>query len=388
MFDVVVVGKGLMGSAAFRYLSAELDKVVLVGPDEPENWQSHDGVFASHHDQGRITRVLDADPVWARLAQRSLASYGEIERRSGIRFHHAAGGLRASAVSGEVIDSIEQIGNELEADFKRVSAAEVNEKRPFFNFPTSTHILWEHAPAGYINPRSMVAAQVKVGEQQGGVVVRETAVSLKHHADSIEIITDSGQQIRGRKVLLAMGAYTNMLLPERPLPLQRRAHMILRAEIDEAEQARLAKMPTLIYVLPEGSAMPNLYMLPPVPYPDGKTYTKLGGSSHWQERIFASWDEIRDWFHSDGDPKEAEALKDVLHQTLPNLQVQAYKTQPCILTYTPHEHPFITQLEKGLYVATGGCGAAAKSSDEIGHLAALQVMSQPWPKEFMPDDFK
>ena len=40
MFDVVVVGKGLMGSAAFRYLSAELDKVVLVGPEEPENWQA------------------------------------------------------------------------------------------------------------------------------------------------------------------------------------------------------------------------------------------------------------------------------------------------------------------------------------------------------------
>lgn len=388
MYEIVVVGKGLIGSAVFRYLSAEVTNVALLGPDEPQDWQAHQGVFASHHDQGRITRVLDADPMWAGLAQRSLASYGELERRSGICFHHTVGGLRASAVSGEVIDQIEQVGNRLGADFRRVGASEVNGKRPFFDFPTSTHILWEQAPAGYINPRSMVAAQVKVGEMQGGTVIRETAVSLQQHKDYIELTTDRGHTIQGRKVMLAMGAYTNMLLPETPLQLKRRAHMILRAEVDAAEQARLAEMPTLIYVLPEGSAMPNLYMLPPVVYPDGKTYIKLGGRTHWPERVFASWEGIVDWFHSDGDAKEGEALQAVLHQTLPGLRVERYLTKPCILNYTPHNRPFVDQLNGRLFVATGGNGAAAKSSDEIGRLATLRLLGQPWPSQFDPHDFR
>ena len=59
MFDYIVIGKGLIGSAAGRYLSATGTKVALIGPHEPENWPAHQGVFASHYDQGRLTRVLE-----------------------------------------------------------------------------------------------------------------------------------------------------------------------------------------------------------------------------------------------------------------------------------------------------------------------------------------
>jgi hypothetical protein len=34
----------------------------------PKNWVSHQGAFSSHYDQGRITRVLNDDVVWAKLA--------------------------------------------------------------------------------------------------------------------------------------------------------------------------------------------------------------------------------------------------------------------------------------------------------------------------------
>ena len=35
MFDYIVIGKGLMGSAAARYLSQSGAKVGIIGPDEP-----------------------------------------------------------------------------------------------------------------------------------------------------------------------------------------------------------------------------------------------------------------------------------------------------------------------------------------------------------------
>ncbi|MCA9997961.1 MAG: FAD-binding oxidoreductase [Anaerolineales bacterium] len=391
MFDVIVIGKGMMGSAAARYLSAAGQQVALLGPDEPQDWRSHEGVFSSHYDEGRITRILDADPVWARLAADSLAAYGEIERRSGIAFHHAVGGLRGSAVAGErgepLIAQIEAVGQSLDVPFTRETGESVLEKRPFFHFLPATPLLWETGDAGYVNPRAMVAAQVAVAQQQGTKVIRETAVSLTQVSEGVIVTTDSGQLLQGRKVVVAAGAFSNMVLP-RPLAIRRKAHMVLLAELDEAEQTRLAGMPTLIYLLPTGRSVPNIYMLPPVRYPDGRTYIKLGGGTHWPERIFASWDEIRDWFQGDGDFREGEALREALHYLLPGLQAQSYHTKPCILAYTAHERPYIDQIDERLYVVAGGCGSAAKSSDAIGHLGALLVQGQPWPEGYDRADFR
>ena len=37
MFEYIVIGKGLIGSAAARYLSENSSRVALIGPDEPED---------------------------------------------------------------------------------------------------------------------------------------------------------------------------------------------------------------------------------------------------------------------------------------------------------------------------------------------------------------
>ena len=95
MYEYAVVGKGMIGSAAARYLSQWSDAVVLIGPDEPKgDWSAHDGVFASHYDQGRITRCMDGSLAWALWATRSIAAYPEIEAQSGIRFHYRSGGIQ------------------------------------------------------------------------------------------------------------------------------------------------------------------------------------------------------------------------------------------------------------------------------------------------------
>ena len=69
-YDVIVVGAGLIGSAAARHvLKMEPHlRVCLVGPAEggPGYAQS------CHADEGRITRRTDPDEIWATLASRSL----------------------------------------------------------------------------------------------------------------------------------------------------------------------------------------------------------------------------------------------------------------------------------------------------------------------------
>jgi len=83
-FKFIVIGRGMMGAAAARHLARQTNGVAVIGPDEPEQRKTHEGVFASHYDEGRITRTIDPDRNWALLANRAIGRYREISRDSGI----------------------------------------------------------------------------------------------------------------------------------------------------------------------------------------------------------------------------------------------------------------------------------------------------------------
>ena len=379
MFDFAVIGNGMMGSAASRYLSATGQTVLAIGPGEPTDWQAHQGVFASHYDQGRITRIIDPDPVWAQLAARSIAVYPEIEAQSGITFHTRSGGLRVSpdvTATDDTVNQAEQVGKEVGAICSRLAQTELAQQFPFLHFAKGTVGLWERGGAGYINPRSLVQAQLTVAAQQGAAIVRETVTRITKRKDGIELTTDAGTHYQARKVLIAAGGYTNHLL-ERKLDLRPKAVTVLLAELDEAEVKRLHKMTTLIWRLADHPLLASIYAAPPIRYPDGKIYLKIGGTLKTPVYLHTP-EEFRAWFHSAGNPDETNALRDVLLTLLPNLRVASFQTKPCVYTLTAHNHPYIDQLDDQLFVAAGGCGSSAKSSNEIGRIAALLVEKGGW----------
>eukprot|EP00172_Hildenbrandia_rubra_P004603 Plantae.Rhodophyta-Hildenbrandia_rubra.ctg96390.p1 GENE.Plantae.Rhodophyta-Hildenbrandia_rubra.ctg96390~~Plantae.Rhodophyta-Hildenbrandia_rubra.ctg96390.p1 ORF type:complete len:173 (+),score=15.47 Plantae.Rhodophyta-Hildenbrandia_rubra.ctg96390:77-520(+) len=134
-------------------------------------------------------------------------------------------------------------------------------------------------------------------------------------------------------------------------------------------------MPSVIFY--EGLEAPELsgvYGLPPIKYPDGKVYVKLGGRMP-DLRPLSSKTELLDWFHSEGSKREVELLTDTLFSLIPNLKAKSLLSRPCVVTATAHERPYIDELiPNQVYVAAGGNGAAAKSSNEIGRLAAAMLM--------------
>ncbi|MCB0224988.1 MAG: FAD-binding oxidoreductase [Anaerolineae bacterium] len=387
MFDAIVIGQGLMGSAATRYLSEHSPNVAVIGPTEPDDWATHRGVFASHYDQGRITRILDADPVWALLAKRSIEQYRHIEAGSGISFYHPCGGLQVAA-NADHIDQLARVGQQLEADLQTYRGSALVEACPYFSFPEDTAGVLEGGGAGYINPRSLAAAQLKIAQQQGASIIRETVISVKSNKAGVIVTTAEAHTYQAHKVLIAAGAYTNMLV-DPPLDLALKPRTILLAELPPSETARLAPMLTLIYKLKDNSDLSSIYMLPPIEYPDKKTYIKIGGDLR-DEPAARSFDELRAWFNSGGSRAEAEALKTVLLDLIPDLTATTFLHKPCVTTYTPHRHPFIDTLETGrIFVAAGGCGSSAKSSNEIGRLAAVLLLQNSWGDEALAaDDFK
>ena len=405
MFDIAVIGVGLLGSAALRHLSENFPnlRVCGIGPDEPRDRKTHTGVFASHYDQGRITRVIDPSPMWGQMAQESIAQYPVIERASGIVFHHRAGCLRATDLP-ERIAELDACAEQLSPPHSRLDAEGCRAAHPYLRF-SDDFVAWDEVgEAGYINPRQLVAAQLAAAGANGAAVIREIVAAIECRQNGVTIHTrkplsvpptGQGEAIRARKVLLCAGGYSNTLL-ERKLDLRTKGHTILLAEVAPDEVARLRTMPSIISTFAHEDVS-SLYMLPPVPYPDGKTYIKLGLSGNTDELpapepFFDARhndSELLDWFHTDGREDIAEAMKDALHRMIPGLRAESYHSVPCLITNTAHGNPYIDALDAGrIYVTTGGNGYAAKSSDAIGRLGAQFCATGEWQSDFAREDFR
>lgn len=282
IFEVAVIGLGLIGSAACRYLSLSSDSVLGVGPPEPRDWKTHTGVFASHYDEVRLTRVVDKDDVWSKLAARSIESYKSVEA-SGIKFHHPVGFLRVTPFyqeQGDTLLAAYETGKRNGAAVELIESGEELKRRfPYFQFQKSHAGLVEGGGAGYVNPRALVQAQLEVAAKHDALIVTETAVSIEPTESGVIITTDSGRLLRAKKVLICADAYSNSLLPNRELALTTHLVSVLLGEVDTEEAEKLKSMPSIIWRLHNHPYFHSIYASPPVSYPDGKRYIKIGGRS-------------------------------------------------------------------------------------------------------------
>ena len=126
--------------------------MTLVGPGEPANYGDSEGPFASHFDQGRVTRISAFAEPWATWAKASIDRYAEIAAQSGIAFHDPVG----LVVMADDAQSAADIGRAHGADVQMLSPAELADRYGIASLVASHRILCEGPPAGLINPRRLV----------------------------------------------------------------------------------------------------------------------------------------------------------------------------------------------------------------------------------------
>lgn len=363
--DVIVVGRGLIGSAATRHLADLGHSVTLIGPTEPEDYRGQ-GPFSSHFDQGRITRITAFDEPWGTWAKASIERYAEIAARSGIEFHDPVG----LVVLAKDADRASAAGAALGADTALWTADELMERTGIASTVPGHRIAWEGPPAGLINPRRLVAAQVACAADAGATVVDDVVEQINAETGPIQVTTRSGETVTSDRVLLCTGAYGATLLGmDSDFPIERRTRTIVLAELDEG-----LDLPTLIIDDPPHELLDEAYWVPPVEWPNGKRLIKIGGDS-LPVQLAGSNEEIDQWFQAGASVDEADALFELLTMLLPTRTVTRHSYRPCVVTYPAAGVPHLESVSDRVAVAFGGCGASAKSSDEIGRLAAMEVLS-------------
>jgi len=367
-FDFVVVGRGMMGAAAARHLSRTGASVALVGRGEPADWKAHDGVFASHYDSGRITRTIDQDRDWALLANRSIARYREIEEESGIAFYGETGCLISGHAGGDFVSSVAAVAARYGLDAPLLDRAGLRAHFPWFSLPERSAGVFEAKGAGYIDPRKLVTGQAICMEKAGGVSISDDAVSVTEEGGHASVTLRSGEAVTGGRVLVAAGGFSRApgLLPRVP-KLTVKARTVVLAQLSLLQAEAFAAMPSWIDESTDPSE--HFYLLPPIVYPDGHAYLKIGGDP--TDIDIAEEPAIADWFRGEGNPAAIAHLKRLLARSIPDLDPVRLVSAPCVTTFTVHGYPYAGFVGgERIALLTGGNGAAAKSSDEIGRIGA------------------
>ncbi|MET0748539.1 MAG: FAD-dependent oxidoreductase [Rhizobium sp.] len=370
-FKFIIIGRGMMGAAAARHLASQSGGVAVIGPDEPQDKKVHDGVFASHYDEGRITRTIDPDADWARLANRSIARYRDIERESGVAFYSQVGCLVVGPKRGGAEDYIANVAHAAQTLKVRTDLLDddgLKARFPFFAFPGGSEGVYEAQGAGHISPRRLVKAQSLLAERTGAKVLKETVVSIRDEDGLAVVRTFEGNIYRAEKALLAAGGFSiAQSLLATPVAMTVRGRTIAYFEISEADAMALDAMPSLITKSP--GDIDSIYLLPPIRYPDGKYYLKIGGDPDDYE--IGSDAEMRAWFRTDGRVEVREHLTRIIGELIPGIRPVAISSGACVTSYSPTDYPMIDYTSSPRIAVMTGCGGtSAKSSDEIGRLGA------------------
>ena len=385
MYKIAVIGRGLIGSAAGRHLSMISDGIAVIGPNEPEDPVKHEGVFASHYDEGRMVRFVDPQISWSITAKRSIERFLQLQMDSGINFFTTSGYLGLQGP--EFLDYLE--GSEfsaktVNANFKRINSDEIRKDYPFLSIDDNTVGLVEAGLAGHISPRNMVNAQTKIARKLGADIIEHEVEKISLNNKAVEITLRNNEKLLAEKVLVATGAFTDAcdLLPK-SLNLIVYGRTVVLAEIDKHLEEILNIMPTM-YV-----ADSNAYILPPIKYPDGKTYLKIGIGNK-SDKILNSRSELIEWFQGKGSEQDFRDFREYISHLIPSLQdCENWHTKSCAVTQTATGLPYIDYVvEDRIAVATGGNGKAAKSADDWGWIAAQLMVNGNWDHPVSREELK
>ena len=390
LYQTAVIGKGLFGAAAAKYLQAAGNKTILTGPNEPhESEYKNTTVFASHYDAGRVTRLYGKSKEWTLLNKLTQNKFAAIQAESGIAFYETEGSLFVSTkekrdyIDGVINHQIKPLDNET----VMLNDDELKNKFPQFHFPDESIAYFEKGNSGHLKPGKLIEAQLKIFLNNGGIYLPQLTQQVKKENNSFIIFTNEGEEISAEEVLVCTGAFHNFFnFITAPQPLILKSETILLAELNKEDAMQMQQLPSLIYDITTDE-YDEIYLVKPLLYPDGKYYLKIGANLT-TDKIFHSLEEIKKWFCAEPSKQQQLLYESILKDLIPSLPIISFKTKHCIIERTVSGNPIINKSPEGVYTCTGGNGYGAMCSDAMGFLAANTIMEKPLPAGFSNSFFE
>jgi sarcosine oxidase len=343
--DVVVVGAGVMGSAAARTLGERgVDTILLEQFD-----LGH--ARGSSHGPTRIFRIAYPDPTYVRMAQRARRAWRDLESAAQEELVVTTGGLDTGPLAGVVSQALEACG----VSHERLSPATAAERFPQISFEGLDPIVFQ-PDAGVSRADRTVAAQVRLAKAAGVEVMDRTPVEAVIPGDAGVKVRMPADTIAARVAVVTAGPWAGSFLrqlgsavPQQPI-LQTVSYFGPNRPGGDA-------IPTFI----EWGGPQELvwYALGPAAEAPGvKLGAHVGG---------LPVDPNDGPF--DPDPELTEVQADYVRRRFPMLDPTPVRAETCLYTMTPDEDFVIDRLGP-VVIGAGFSGHGFKFGPIIGEILA------------------
>jgi monomeric sarcosine oxidase len=208
IYDVTIVGAGVMGAAAACELAHQGVNVILIDQASMPN------PLAASVDHSKVFRFAYPDPFYVKLAVDALGRWRELESTTGTSLLTRTGALLIGnpkpSFETECYKAMLSLGLETEL----LDRSQVGERFPQFNNSAFAYAVFDPS-GGILYAEAAVRALVDLARRRGVETAEgERVINIRKGArSSVSIVTESGTEIECERAMIASGPWSRKLLP-------------------------------------------------------------------------------------------------------------------------------------------------------------------------------
>lgn len=358
-YDVIVIGGGIVGAATAHALTHRGQNVLLLDRFEP----GHE--HGSSHGDGRVVRFNYPEPIYVEMARLAYAAWEALSTAAGRTLLQKTGLAETGSSDNPQIIAQRANFEQTGVPYEELTGSSYMQRYPQIRIPADSVVLLQADGAAAFATLA-VQALWRLVAAQGGETLTGHRVTQIEADDGGVIVHSGGQSWRGRKIVLAAGAWANDLLAPLgiTIPLEvtqeQLAYFSPRNEMDHSIGN--------LNVLLDWHKNPPFYTIPQIEVPG----MKLG------------------WHHT-GKPVDPEqrrpddqeilaGMHDYIKERFPHLNPEPIQTVTCLYTSTPDLH-FVMDTHptlRNVVIGAGFSGHGFKFGPTLGEiLAALALEETP-----------
>ncbi|MFM9106216.1 MAG: N-methyl-L-tryptophan oxidase [Chloroflexota bacterium] len=353
-FDVIIVGGGLMGSAAAWRLAADGRTVLVLDRYQPGH------LMGSSHTHSRIIRLAYASDDYVELARKSYARWRDLEADAGEPLMHVCGGLDLGLPDAEYVDEIRDCYVRNGIPHEMLDRDGIVARFPQFRLPEGMRGVYQPDYA-LLAADDSVAAFARVARERGAIFhYEEPALELFAGNGAATVKTARGRYTADR-LILAAGSWMRPLVRQLglDLPLYLRKEFLVYLTVTDPAAFAPGRFPLVIHRFPGNLSLGSFF--PSYRHEGVKALIDRLG------RIVDPEDPDRDV-----DAGPLEMVRQYAMEMLPQCTGEVTWSGSCRYTMTPDEHFVIDQLpgQPNVVIASPCSGHGFKFAPVIGDILA------------------
>lgn len=360
-YDVIVVGLGVMGSAAAWQIARRGLRVLAFDRYTPPH------TLGSTHGRTRIIREAYFEhPSYVPFIRRAYELWDETARAANAELFVATRGLMIGRPEGEIVAGALASAREHGVTHELLSATELRRRFPVFT-PDEGMVGVLESRAGVLFAERCVDVQLRLAVERGAVVrCGERVAEWRSSAADVEVRTEAGDAHEADRLVLAVGPWAPELLEGYGVPLVCERQLMYWFEPLDHAGFGTGECPIAVWDEGAGAAFAT--------FPDFGDGVKIaihhGGAATDPDTV-------------DRTPRAEDeaAARDRLRRYVPAANGALRDAAVCLYTNTPDQHFIIDYLDehRRVVLASPCSGHGFKFASAVGETVAHLVADEPPP---------